>query len=135
MNKEWKGDENHLIVANEYSKAWHRSAAMCDVAPEVVSASQAKAAAYLAKQQRDLEGSIREIELPFECLHKTGQTKQGRTPYEYDVVLFQIDKHTFGQNIPIQRDLPKPNSEDSKKHQEKVDAAMPKRLVVITMAY
>ena len=135
MNKEWKGDENHLIVANEYSKAWHRSAAMCDVAPEVFSASQAKAAAYLAKQQRDLEGSIREIELPFECLHETSQTKRGRTPYEYDVVLFQIDKHTFGQKFPIQRDLPEPNSEDTKKHQEKVDAAMATGLVVIAMPY
>ena len=106
MNKERKGDENHLIVANEYSKAWHRSAAMCDVATEVFPASQAKAAAYLAKQQRDFEGSIREIELPFKCLHKTRQTKRGRTPYEYDVVLLQIDKHTFGQTNPLQRQLP-----------------------------
>ena len=61
MNREWKGDENPVVVANDYSKALHRSVALCDLAPEVFSASQVKAATYLVKQQRDTEGSIREI--------------------------------------------------------------------------
>ena len=35
MNREWKGDENPVVVANDYSKALFRSAALCDLAPEV----------------------------------------------------------------------------------------------------
>ena len=124
MNREWKGDENPVVFANDYSKALFRSAALCDLAPEVFSASQVKAASYLLKQQRDTEGSIREIELPFELLNRSSQTRLGRTPYEYEIVLLQIDKHTLGQNFQIQRDLPELNATDINIHQKEVDAAM-----------
>ena len=100
-----------------------RSAALCDLAPEVFSASQVKAASYLLKQHRDTEGSIGEIELPFEFLNRSSQTKLGRTPYEYEIVLLQIDKHTLGQNFQIQKDLPELNATDIKMHQKEVDAA------------
>ena len=116
MNLGWKGDENPVVVANEYSKALHRSAALCDLAPEVFSASQVQVANYLLKQQRDTEGSIREIELPFELLNRSSQTTLGRTPYEYEIVLLQIDKHALGQNFQTQRDLPELNSADIQKH-------------------
>ena len=78
------------------------------------------------KQQRDFEGSVREIELPFELLNKTSQTKLGRTPYEYEVVLLQIEKHALGQSFKIHRDLPELNSADDKKHQKEVDTAITK---------
>ena len=126
MNREWKGDENPVVVANEYSKALHRSAASCDLAPEVLSASQVEAASYRLKQHRDTEGSIREIEIPFELLNGSSQNKLGRTPYEYEIVLLQIDKHTLGQNFQIQRDLPELNATDIKMHQKEVHAAMAK---------
>ena len=100
---------------------WH-------LAHEVFSAAQVKAAAYMyrVKQKEDIEGCIREIEIPFDLLNRTSQAKLGSAPQEYDIVLLQIDKHTLGQNFQIQRDLPELIAAQIKQLQKDVDAAMAK---------
>ena len=126
MGELWNGKQCNAEVGDNYCIELGRSATYLTQPPEVITAKEAKDAAYLMNQAKRYTEDIAEIELPYELLDAETRTLLGRQPQPDEIIVLYADRNSGGQTHVIERDTPNLTPAECKQHAVELDKAMAK---------